>query len=745
VFDSEAAVGSRHRVSLSMRPMLPQQAAHSIPDMTWELEFANPALEARFVEDELSGCSRRVGAGACVLSGLLLLNLLLDGWTHKFANQGYYALLVSWIGVLICLGFVASRWPDSWPRAWLENCFSLVLVSAFVSAELFIITDDGRFSDANIRRFGVTDPAYVILMHIILLAGVGTFVPLRLRRYCVIALVNTAGAVTAQFGAMMQARRWRVEMGLEDTEAGRSELGFIVIISFLAAIISLMMILAYAQVCKVHRSAYHFYRSVVAASEEKEQLLRHEAEQELLLRTAEATKEGRSRLIRTVMHDLRSPLLSVANSAAVLEEMPAGVKINDPSEPMVSYCIRAIASCSELMQHIVSDMLDFERIDSGKLELSFAPFRVITVLESAIHTFSGLASSKGIALAIETIPSHISDVEFIGDVRRLQQCINNGVSNAIKFAERGCTVTIRAKRGDSEGNPPVAQFLNHDDPPVLKHGSKNNSKSASSSVSRRASATSIVTAALGLSRGSPSADFESVEVSRHASAPNQPGHEAVVEGRHSHSDRIIRFLNLSRSSADTGDRGSSRCASDEFAPESQESDESASQRRRGSIPPSTRNLKTSNLKPVSESNPILPLILEVHDTGAGLTADDLRLLNAGNAFTQVGKGQQQGNGGTGLGLMIVRDILRLHAGSNVSLESAGAGQGATFRLELNLPVAESTAKASLPGSEPPTPLISEKIDSSMAASNPTCSQVRNNDFLTNQQSCPYAFGLQIAG
>ncbi|KAJ1634096.1 hypothetical protein T492DRAFT_865761 [Pavlovales sp. CCMP2436] len=79
------------------------------------------------------------------------------------------------------------------------------------------------------------------------------------------------------------------------------------------------------------------------------------------------------------------------------------------------------------------------------------------------------------------------------------------------------------------------------------------------------------------------------------------------------------------------------------------------------------------------------VVLEVVDSGFGLTVDELHVLNQGEAFTQVGLGQLQGSGGTDLGLAIARDLLRLH----------GPGHGSTFWLELTLPEAPEGTTVSL--------------------------------------------------
>jgi signal transduction histidine kinase len=76
------------------------------------------------------------------------------------------------------------------------------------------------------------------------------------------------------------------------------------------------------------------------------------------------------------------------------------------------------------------------------------------------------------------------------------------------------------------------------------------------------------------------------------------------------------------------------------------------------------------------------LVVRVVDSGSGLSADELATLRNSEAFTQVGKGQLQGAGGTGLGLGIARQILKLHDGSTLSLASDGHGCGTVAEMHL---------------------------------------------------------------
>jgi len=162
-----------------------------------------------------------------------------------------------------------------------------------------------------------------------------------------------------------------------------------------------------------------------------------EAEKALEGRAQAAAMQARSRLIRTVMHDLRSPLMSVTNIAKALFGQDGDVPLRS-MRPMV----QALRTCATLMEAIVSDMLDFERIEAGRLNLVFAPFVPADLVHGALATFSTIAAGKDVRLEVPELAGTLAERAILGDARRLQQCVNNGVSNAIKFSQPGGTIAL---------------------------------------------------------------------------------------------------------------------------------------------------------------------------------------------------------------------------------------------------------------------------------------------------------------
>jgi PAS domain S-box-containing protein len=136
--------------------------------------------------------------------------------------------------------------------------------------------------------------------------------------------------------------------------------------------------------------------------------------------------------VSTVSHELRTPLTSIRGSLTLLSVGAMGVlpeqakKVLDIAERNT---IRLIA--------LINDILDIEKLESGKLDMVFETLTIGAVLERSSEAVKAFAEQNGIKL--EIIPSSI---QVYADGDRLVQVLVNLISNAVKFSPKGETVTV---------------------------------------------------------------------------------------------------------------------------------------------------------------------------------------------------------------------------------------------------------------------------------------------------------------
>jgi signal transduction histidine kinase/ActR/RegA family two-component response regulator len=149
---------------------------------------------------------------------------------------------------------------------------------------------------------------------------------------------------------------------------------------------------------------------------------------------AEELSIAKTAFIATTSHELRTPLNGLLGSIRIL----ASSKL---SEKQARYLSVAETSGENLLA-IVNDVLDFTKIESGRLEIESVPFHPMRILQDVRSMFISLAEQKGLRLdsAIE-LPS---ELQLLGDPTRFTQILNNLLSNAVKFTPTG-SVAIRAR------------------------------------------------------------------------------------------------------------------------------------------------------------------------------------------------------------------------------------------------------------------------------------------------------------
>ncbi|MEY2468508.1 MAG: two-component system, sensor histidine kinase, partial [Actinomycetota bacterium] len=165
-------------------------------------------------------------------------------------------------------------------------------------------------------------------------------------------------------------------------------------------------------------------------SSERKRLLRHE----LLLVEAEAASQQKSTFLATMSHEIRTPLNGVIAMIDLLVESPLSAVQRDYAA--------TIADSAESLAAIVNDVLDFSRIEAGKLEVEHNEFVLRPAVEAALRSGETVALQKGIEL-LTVFEAGVSDV-VIGDRLRLRQVLSNLVANATKFTDAGeVVITVR--------------------------------------------------------------------------------------------------------------------------------------------------------------------------------------------------------------------------------------------------------------------------------------------------------------
>jgi len=141
--------------------------------------------------------------------------------------------------------------------------------------------------------------------------------------------------------------------------------------------------------------------------------------------------------LATLSHELRTPLAVIVGWAGVLQraqDNPATVKRG----------VDAIARNAGLQAKLINDLLDMNRIVTGKLILDLQRVDLGTLLDSAAEFLRPLAIEKGVEIRIDTHDG--APLELDGDPVRLQQIFANLLGNALKFTPGGGAITLTARR-----------------------------------------------------------------------------------------------------------------------------------------------------------------------------------------------------------------------------------------------------------------------------------------------------------
>ncbi|MCJ2072404.1 ATP-binding protein [Methylobacterium sp. J-030] len=180
---------------------------------------------------------------------------------------------------------------------------------------------------------------------------------------------------------------------------------------------------AFVEMPVAHGDAMHWLRAGRDVTARVEAVRSRDA----ALERAESASVAKSRFLATVSHEMRTPLNGILGMAELV--------LGTPLDPEQRTYVEAVRTSGQALLGLIDGVLDFSRIEAGRLDLADEPFSLPSVAEGVVELLAPRAQDKGIEIALDVADGFPKGL--VGDADRVRQILINLAGNAIKFTARG--------------------------------------------------------------------------------------------------------------------------------------------------------------------------------------------------------------------------------------------------------------------------------------------------------------------